>query len=359
MKSDTATVVDEAVLFQRVSVIIENRKSRAGAYANREVTLMYWEIGQYVSSVLLGGKRAEYGKQIVSKLSTQLLKRYGGVYTARNLRRMIQFTEKFNNVEIVSKLSTRLSWSHFVELLPLKTDEARMYYAEEAFNKSMGVIAMRGRISRKAYERREIANAELTTESPIPFNVFKDPYILDALGLRENYLEADLEKAVLTDIEAFILEFGNGFAFVDRQKRMIVGGEDIVLDLLFYNRVLKRLVAVELKIGKFKAAYKGQMELYLNWFDEYERQPGEETPIGIILCATANRDKVEMLKMDKAGIAVAEYWTELPPKAVFEQKIKEIMSEAQERLARRKSLPQGNDDANPIDYFYDPQGEDE
>jgi hypothetical protein len=123
--------------------------------------------------------------------------------------------------------------------------------------------------------------------------------------------------------------------------------------LLFYHLGLRRLVAVELKLGRFKAAYKGQMELYLNWLDKYERQEGEEAPIGIILCATASREKIELLKLDKAGIAVAEYWTELPPKAIFERRVKEILEEAQERLARRKALPEGGQ--RQVDYFIDKQ----
>jgi hypothetical protein len=184
--------------------------------------------------------------------------------------------------------------------------------------------------------------------------VFKDPYILDTLGLRENFSEADLERAILTELEAFILEFGHGFAFVERQKRMIVGGEDVILDLLFYNRAVQRLVAVELKIGRFKAAYKGQMELYLNWLDENERKPNEEAPIGLILCATANRKTVELLRMDRAGIAVAEYWTTLPPKELFEEKIRFILAEAQERLARRFPQPQ-NLEQKQIEYFYEPK----
>ena len=286
------TQVDELRLLEHVSEIIETRKTRAGAYANREVTLMYWEIGRYINSVVLDGSRAAYRKQIVTPLASQL------------------------------------SWSHIVELLPLKSDEARLYYANEVAEHHLGTKELRRQISRKAFERREIANAGLTAQSAIPFNVFKDPYLLDVLGLKENYLEADLEKAILTELEAFILEFGRGFTFVERQKRMTVGGEDIVLDLLFYHRVLKRLVAVELKMGVFEAAHKGQMELYLNWLDEYEKQPGEEAPIGIILCAAANREKVELLKMGKAGIAVAKYWTALPSKAELEYKLKEILQGA-------------------------------
>jgi predicted nuclease of restriction endonuclease-like (RecB) superfamily len=271
---------------------------------------------------------------------------------------MVRFAENFSDFEIVTKLSSQLSWSHFIELLPLKTEEARQYYADEAAKRRFGVIELRHQISRKAYERHEIANAGLAERTVIPFNVFKDPYLLDILGLKDNFLEADLEKAILAELEAFILEFGHGFTFVERQKRMTVGDEDIVLDLLFYHRILKRLVAVELKLGVFKAAYKGQMELYLNWLDENERQQGEEAPLGIILCAAANRKKVEMLKMDKAGIAVAEYWTELPPKAEFERKIKEILHEAQERLARRKSLSPG-DSGKQIEYFFEPKGDED
>ena len=350
---------DEAALFTRVSAIIEKRKHRAAAYANREVTLMFWEVGKYIGSVLLDGARGKYGDQIVSGLSTQLATKYGNSFTLRNLRRMVQFASQFSDIEIVTTLSSQLSWSHFTELLRIKSEPARLYYAEDAAERNLGVHELRRQISRKAYERRKIANHELTEQSTVPFNVFKDPYLLDVLGLKENFLEADLEKAVLTELEAFILEFGHGFTFVERQKRMIVDGEDIILDLLFFHRKLKRLVAVELKIGKFKAAYMGQMSLYLKWLNRYERQKGEEAPIGIILCTAAEREKIELLELDKAGIAVAEYWTELPPKKQFELKIKEIMKEAKERLKRRKLFP-SSDIQKEIDYFIDPKdGDDE
>ena len=271
---------------------------------------------------------------------------------------MIKFASIFPDIEIIATLSQDLSWSHFMEILPIKTEEARMYYASDAAARHMGVRDLRRQISRKAYERREIANAGLTEKSTVPFNVFKDPYLLDALGLKENFLEADLEKAILTEIEAFILEFGHGFTFVERQKRMIIGDDEVVLDLLFYHRIMKRLIAIELKLGVFKSAYKSQMELYLKWLDKHERQEGEEAPIGIILCATANREIVEMLELDKAGIAVAEYWTHLPPKEKFEAKIKEILVEARERLERRKSFALVKN-AKHVDYFYEPKVDEE
>ncbi|MFH1513089.1 MAG: PDDEXK nuclease domain-containing protein [Bacillota bacterium] len=346
--------VDEAVLFERVAAIIEKRKTRAGIFANCEVTLMYWEIGRFVNNVVLGDKRAEYGKKILATLSRQLTEKYGNSFELSKLHRMMQFAELFPNAEIVATLSQHLSWSHFKEILPLKPEDVRMYYAKDVAERNYGIRELRHQIARKAYERREIANTHLSEQSAVPFNMFKDPYLLDSLGLKDNFLEADLEKAILAELEAFILEFGHGFTFVERQKHMIIDGDDIVLDLLFFNRILKRLVVVELKVGRFKAAYKGQMELYLKWLNRYERQPGEDAPIGIILCASANRETVELLEMDKAGIAVAEYWTALPPKKLFESKIRAIHTEMKERLERRKSfLPNGSQ--KQIEYFYEPK----
>lgn len=305
----------------------------------------------------MGGECAEYSKRIVSALPTQLVTKYGKPFELRNLRRMMQFAEKFDDFEIVSTLSTQLGWSHIVEILPLKSEGARLYYAKETVERRFGIRELRHQISRKAYERREIANSQLTEVSPIPFNVFKDPYLLDVLDLKENFLEADLEKAILTELEKFILEFGNGFTFVARQKRMIMDDEDFTLDLLFFHRTLRRLVAIELKIGKFIPQYKGQMEFYLKWLNRYERQEWENEPIGLILCTKASRNQIELMELDKSGIAVAEYWTDLPPKAEFERKINEILHEAQERLARRKTL-KGGDVKKQIDYFYESKDDD-
>jgi len=307
--------------------------------------------------ISIGGERAEYGRKIVTTLSSQLVKKYGQAFNIDNIRRMIRFAEKFNNFKIVAELAPQLSWSHFIELLSLETDEARYYYANEAVKSHFGTKELRRQISRKAYERREIANSQLSKNTIIPFNVFKDPYLLDTLGLKENFLEADLEKAILTELETFILEFGHGFSFVERQKRMTMDGDDFTLDLLFYHRILKRLVAVELKIGKFVPQYKGQMEFYLKWLNKYERQSDENEPIGIILCTKASRNQIEFMELDKSGIAVAEYWTNLPPKEEFERKIKEILTEAQERLERRKSLPKSKIQKQ-IDYFYDSKDDD-
>ena len=185
-------------------------------------------------------------------------------------------------------LSRQLSWSHFLVLIPLKSSEARLFYARQAVDGHLGVRDLRGLISRKAFERTAIADTQLAPNAPVPPGTFKDPYLFDFLGLQNAYLENDLESAILRELESFILEFGKGFAFVERQKRMIIDGEDFHLDLLFYHRTLKRLVAVELKLGKFHARDKGQMELYLKWLDRYERQEGENAPVGLILCVAGS-----------------------------------------------------------------------
>jgi predicted nuclease of restriction endonuclease-like (RecB) superfamily len=351
-------VIDESALFERAAAIIENRKARAAAYANSEVTLMFWEVGQLINSAVLNFQRAEYGKKIFSTLSRKLTERYGGSFERENLYRMAQFSERFPDFEILSPLAAKLSWSHFCELIRIKTDEARLFYARDAAERHLGVRGLRLQISRKAYERREIANTRIAEQSILPFNVFKDPYLLDILGLKDNFLEADLEKAILAELEAFILEFGHGFTFAARQKRMTMDGDDFTLDLLFFHRLLKRFVAVELKLGKFKPQYKGQMEFYLSWLNKYERAEGENAPIGIILCTEASRDQIELMEMDKAGIAVAEYWTQLPPKAEFERKIREILTEAQERLERRKLLT-GVGDIRQTDYFLEPKDDED
>jgi len=271
--------------------------------------------------------------------------------------RMTQFANLFPDLEIVSPLATQLTWTHFCELIRIKGETARLFYANEAVQRHFSTRELRRQISRKAYERQEIANAQLSVQSAIPFNVFKDPFLLDTLGLKDNYLEADLEKAILTSLESFILEFGHGFTFVERQKRMTMDSDDFTLDLLFYHRILKRLVAVELKVGKFIPQYKGQMEFYLKWLNRYERQEGENDPIGLILCTQASRNQIELLELDKSGIAVAEYWTNLPPKALLEEKIRMILHEVQERLERRKLFP-NSPIQKLIEYFFEPKDDD-
>ena len=330
----------DVMLFHDLAHIIEQGKNQLVKQVNSTITLVYWQVGKKINEHILNNQRAEYAKEIVSTVSTQLKQVYGKSFEERNLRRMMQFSELFTDFEIVLPLAQQLSWSHFVELLPIKSSEARMYYAQKIAEEYWSIRETRKQIEQKAYERGEIANVQVSLNMPELQHTFKDPYFLDFLGLKEGYLENDLESAILKELEQFILELGKGFTFVERQKRMIIDSEDFYLDLLFFHRKLKRLVAIELKIGKFKAAYKGQMELYLKWLDKYDRHEDENSPIGLILCTGKSTEQIELLEMHKDSIVVAEYWTDLPPKIELEQKLHLLLVEAKERIDQRKALKQ-------------------
>jgi predicted nuclease of restriction endonuclease-like (RecB) superfamily len=319
---------------------------------------MYWEVGEHINSIVLDGGRADYGKNILSTLSTKLIENYGRSFYIENIYRMMRFAKVFENFEILSTPSTKLSWSHFCEIMRVKSVDGRLFYINDAIERNLGVHPLRKEISRKAYERREIANTQLTEDSSVPFNTFKDPFLLDVFGLKDNHDEGDLEQAILTGLEKFILDFGHGLTFEARQKTMIMDGTNYTLDLLFFSRELKRLIAIDLKITSFKPAHKGQMEFYLKWLKKYNHYEGENDPIGLILCAKSNRGVIELMELDKSGIAVAEYWSVLPPKKLFEKKINEMFLDARERLERRKLLPNG-DIKRKINYYYEPKIDDD
>ena len=279
-------------------------------------------------------------------LSAQLVPEFGEGFSKRNLFRMIRFAEVFPVEQIVATLSTQLGWSHFVEIVPLKDDLQRNFYAEMCRIERWSVRTLRQKISGMLFERTALSKkpAELAKQELIklreedkltPDLVFRDPYFLDFLGLKDTYSEKDLETAILRELEAFILELGVGFSFVARQKRMTVDDEDYYLDLLFYHRKLRRLVAIDLKLGKFQAADKGQMELYLRWLEKYEKQPEEDPPIGLILCADKSEEQIKLLQLDKGGIRVAAYLTALPPRKLLQRKLHEAILLAQARLEEK------------------------
>ena len=287
---------------------------------------------------MLGNQRAEYGKQIVSTVSTQLTKEYGRGFELRNLRRIMQFAELFPDFQIVAPLARQLSWSHFIELLSIKNDLGREFYLTMAASENWSIRTLRNKIDSMLYERtaisskpEEVIKTELANlrdnEILSPDLVFKSPYFLEFTGLKGVYSEKSLEDSLLVHIEHFILELGVGFTFVERQKRMIIDGEDFYLDLLFYHRKLRRLVAIELKLGKFKAAYKGQMELYLRWLEKHEMEAGEESPIGLLLCTEGSEEQIELLQLDQTGIRVAQYMTELPSRVLLYQQLQKIVTE--------------------------------
>jgi predicted nuclease of restriction endonuclease-like (RecB) superfamily len=335
---------DKAGLFAYLRQVIEQARQVAATQANATLTMRNWLIGRAINTNILRQSRADYGKQIVATLAQQLTKSFGPGFTVPSISRMRAFARFYPDHEIVATLGQQLSWSHIRELLPLESEPARSFYAQEVVGKHLGVRDLRQAIARKAYERREVANSQIPEGSVFPQDTFTDPMILDLLGLHDGYLEKDLEAAILRDLRVFLMEVGNGFTFVASQKRMPVSDEtEYRLDLLFYSRPLRRLVAVELKLGRFKPAYKGQMEAYLAWLDRYDRQVGEEAPIGLILCSQADREEIELLGLHKDRIAVAEYWTLLPPKAELEAKLRQIVKDAQERLTRRGITAQINE----------------
>ena len=321
-------------LFSEISEFIELSKQTVRVQANSVLTALFWKIGHRIRQEILAEKRAAYGQEIVVSLSKKLVERYGRNFEEKNLRRMVQFAEQFKNEDFVVTLSRQLTWSHILVILPLKNSIARNYYIHQTSLQSWGVRELRRQIQLKSFERTEIANAQIGDGKMVPLNTFKDPYLLDFLGLKNAYLETDLENAILVQLEQFILELGKGFAFVERQKRMIIDGSDYYLDLLFYNRQIKRLVAIELKLGKFEASHKGQMELYLKWLNKYEKQEGENHPIGLILCAESSKEQIELMELHNDGIIVAEYLTQMPPRREMEKKLKELWAKAKDKNLR-------------------------
>ncbi len=332
-----------ASLLADIRALIEQARQQTAVAVNAGLTLMYWRIGRRIHADVLGGERAAYGEQIVSTLSRQLVAEYGRGFAEKNLRRMVQFALAYPDEQIVVTLLRQLSWSHFLALLPLDKPYQRDFYAEMCRIEGWSVRTLRERIDSMLYERTalskkpdELIRQELATlrgkSEVAPALVLKDPYLLDFLGLTDRFLERDLEDAILRELETFLLELGAGFSFVARQKRIQLDGDDFYIDLLFYNRKLKRLVVVELKQGAFKAEYKGQMELYLRWLARHEQEPDENPPLGIILCAGKNTEQIELLELDVSGIHVAEYLTVLPPPKVLRRKLHEAIETARARI---------------------------
>lgn len=338
-------------LFGEIRSLIEASRAQVVQTVNSTLVIMYWQIGKLIRTNVLGEERAEYGKQIVATLSRQLMVQYGEGFSRPNLFRMVAFAQAFPKQQIVSTLSRQLSWSHFVEILQCEDELQRMFYAEMCRIERWSVRTLREKIHGMLYERTAISKKpdklikqelkSLRDEDKLtPDFVFRDPYFLDFLGLKDTYSEKDLEAAILREIESFILELGIGFSFLARQKRITVDSEDYYIDLLFFHRKLGRLVAIDLKLGAFKAADKGQMELYLRWLEKHEMQPGEELPIGLILCAGKSSEQVELLQLAKSGIRVAEYMTELPPRKLLEKKLHQAIITAREQLAQRMNAKQ-------------------
>lgn len=333
-----------ASLLNDLREMIVSARHAVATTVNATLTMLHWQIGKRIRENILREKRADYGEEIVVTLSQQLTAEFGRGYARRNLFSMIRFAEVFPDMKIVQSLIAQLGWTHFLHLIRLDDPLKRDFYAEmcriERWNtrtldkKIQSMLFERTALSRKPAKLAAIELKQLREEDRLtPDLVFRDPYLLGFLGLRNTYAEKDLEAAILGEMEAFILELGVGFAFLERQKRITVDGDDYYLDLLFYHRRLQRLVAIELKLGDFKPAHKGQMDLYLRWLDKYERRQGEDSPVGLILCAGKKEETVRLLDMEKSGIRVASYWTEALPQKELERKLHDAVRLARLRLA--------------------------
>ena len=338
-------------LYSDVKLLIDESRNVTAQTVNAVLSLLYWNIGNRINSELLKNGRAEYGQGVIATLSKKLEADYGSSFFEKNVRRMSQFAQTFPEKQIVVSLIRQLSWTHLIALIPIENPLKRDFYIQMCINEHWSVRTFRERIGSMLYERTALSKKPEQTirddlkrlgaeDKMSPDLAFRDPYFLDFLGLADKYSEKDLESAILAELQHFIVELGTDFAFLARQKRITVDNRDYYIDLLFFHRRLKRLVAIDLKIGEFDAAYKGQMELYLNYLHRYERYSDENAPIGLILCTGKNAEHVELMQLEKSNIRVAEYFTVLPSKAKLKARLHKAMQIAQRRLAAAE--PTGN-----------------
>jgi len=338
-----ATDID--ALHGEIRQLIETARAHVVTQVNQTLVLTYWQIGKTIKTeVLKESGRARYGAGILKQLAQGLSREYGSGFSYSSLTRMAKFYDCLPDHDIVATVSQQLSWSHFVELLKLDDTIKREFYIGLCTSGRWSVRTLRERMDGMLFERTaisrqpdELIRQELTQLQQQPSDAspalfLKDPYLLDFLDLKDNFTEKDLENAILMELERFILEMGSDFAFMGRQRRIQIGGHDYYLDLLFYHRKLKRLVLIELKLGDFKADYKGQVELYLKWLAKHEQQPDEQSPIAIILCSGKDAEVVELMDLEPDNIHIGEYWLQLPPKEVLQAKLHRAMQEARMRL---------------------------
>jgi len=344
---------EEALLTELREVISKAREGVATA-VNSALVMLYWHVGDRILREILRDQRGDYGQHVVADLARALSAEFGSGYSKANLSRMVQFASSFSGYDKVAALTRQLSWTHFTLILPIKEQLKRDFYAEMCRVERWSTRTLRAKIDSMLFERtalsrkpEDLAAQELARlrddDRMSPDLVFRDPYLLDFLGLADTYSERDLEAAILRELEAFLLEIGTDFAFVARQKRITIDGRDYFIDLLFYHRRLRRLVAIELKLGELQAADKGQLELYLRWLAKHERHSGEESPLGLILCAGKSEEHVELLELESAGIRVATYLTELPDEAMLRAQLHRAIARARAALEERF---QGGKDEN-------------
>jgi len=325
--------------------IIEQTGRNVAIYLNVQISRLYWSIGNYIVTEIQHEPYSQHGQQILATLSQQLSEKFGKGYSYSALTRMIKVAEAYDE-EMFATLSQTLSWSHFIELISIEDTTRRLFYQQMSIAENWSVRMLRQKQDTMLFERTAIAakpqdeillSLQTNDTDLSPDLVFKSTYILDFLGLSGYYSEKNLEEAILNQLENFILELGQGFAFLERQKRLTVDSTDYYIDLLFYHRKLNRLVVIDLKLGKFKPEYKGQMELYLKYLQKYEKQAHENSPIGLLLCSEGNTEHIELLLLDEENIKVAQYLTSFPDKKWFHEKLNKSIAIAQQNAKAIKT----------------------
>jgi len=344
-KGKGLTKTSSAQVFDKIAVLIEHARQKVATTINQEMVILYWNIGKTIKEEIIKADRAEYGKQIVNALSSQLTQKYGKGFAEQSLWHMVKFYETYPILSAVRRELQGLSWTHIKSIIYLNDDLKRKFYATLCKKEHWSTRTLDERIGTMLYERTALSKLpEKTIETQLkelkekdkmtPELVFRDPYVLDFLELSDTYSEKDLERAILNALEKFILELGRDFYFVARQKRITLDNIDYYMDLVFYHRKLRCFVVIDLKLDKFRAEYKGQMELYLGYIEKYEMEQDENPPVGVILCTEKGKEQIELLFLPKDRIKVSEYLTKLPPKELFAEKLHKALQTAQIELKK-------------------------
>lgn len=313
--------------FDEIIQIIENARERAYKAVNTELINMYWEIGEYISYRV---KNENWGKSVVVEFSNFIRKNYPDLkgFSVQNIWRMKQFYETYRDNEKLSPLVREISWSNNLSIMSgAKTDEAKEFYLLLASKNHYSKRELERQIDSMLYERTMLSqskNKDLITKNP-RMGTFRDNYVLEFLNMPDGYSEKDLRKSILKNLKDFILEFGNEFTLMGEEYRLQVGNTDFFIDLLFYNRELSCLVAIELKVGKFKPEHIGQLNFYLEALDRDIKRENENPSVGLILCASKDDTVVEYaMSRSLSQSMVAEYTLHLPDKKLLQHKLREL-----------------------------------
>lgn len=313
--------------FENIIEIIERSKARAIRAVNAEMIEMYWQIGKYISEK---ADNDGWGKSVVQDFANFLKREYptASGFSAQNIWRMKQFYETYKDNEKLSPLVREITWSNNLLIMAgCKTDESKEFYLRLCIANGYGKRELERQIDSMLFERTMIStvkNKTLIEQNPA-VGVLRDSYVLEFLDIPEDYKEKDLRKSIIANIKQFILEFGKDFTFVGEEYRVQVGNTDFYIDLLFYNRALACLVAIELKVGKFKPEHLGQLNFYLEALNRDVKKPNENPSVGLVLCTYKDDTVVEYaLSSSLSPAMVAEYTLQLPDKKVLEAKLREI-----------------------------------